>query len=327
MADLSAAALTLSADLRPGDREAVVDGLVRYNTAHGFPGPWRDLDVVLRDRAGAVRGGALAETNAGWCFLKALWVDDPLRGRGFGRRLLAAVGDGARERGCLGVYLDTYSFQARPFYERAGYAVFGTLPDHPPGGAKYYLAKRLVDVGPDVAVDAGAVDGAGAGDGRAGRLDVGRGVHEPEIRYGDGLPADAFLALAGRVWPRAYDRARAAAALARTANVGAWVRQAGGGDRLVGAVRVLTDGYFFATVPEILVDPAHRRRGVGRALMDRALAHSPRGVLAFAAQPPSVGFFERLGCARGLTGFTYGTPRPLGAEPGQVPNAATGEGA
>ena len=50
---------------------------------------------------------------------------------------------GARERGCIGVYLDTYSFQARPFYERHGYAVVGVLPDMPPGGAMYYLAKRL----------------------------------------------------------------------------------------------------------------------------------------------------------------------------------------
>jgi hypothetical protein len=40
--------------------------------------------------------------------------------------------------------LDTYNFQARPFYERAGYTVFGELPDHPPGGAKYYLAKRFI---------------------------------------------------------------------------------------------------------------------------------------------------------------------------------------
>ncbi|GJG85942.1 blasticidin S-acetyltransferase [Gemmatimonadetes bacterium T265] len=137
MADVPGAdTLTISADLRPGDREAVVDGLVAYNAAHDFPWPWRNLDLVLRDGAGAVLGGALGEINAGWCFLKALWVDERLRGRGHGRRLLAAVEAAARGRGCLGVYLDTYSFQARPFYERAGYRVFGALPDHPPGGAK-----------------------------------------------------------------------------------------------------------------------------------------------------------------------------------------------
>jgi len=128
-----------------------------------------------------------------------------------------------------------------------------------------------------------------------------------DIRYDDsGFSVDAFLALAGRVWPGAYDRARTAGALARTTNIGAW-----DGDRLVGAVRVLTDGYFFATIPEILVDPAYQRRGIGRALMDLALQHTPRGVVFFGAQPQAVGFFERLGCARTLTGFTYGTPRPL----------------
>lgn len=161
MSDIADAdALTISADLGPGDRDAVVDGLVGYNAAHGFPWPWRDLDVVLRDGAGVVRGGALGETNAGWCFLKALWVDDGLRGRGHGSRLLAAVEDGARARGCVGVYLDTYSFQARPFYEQAGYAVFGTLRDHPPGGAKYYLAKRFAEVAADASACARVGEGA-----------------------------------------------------------------------------------------------------------------------------------------------------------------------
>jgi GNAT superfamily N-acetyltransferase len=135
--------IAVSTELRPGERDAIVDGLVAYNARHGFPWPWQPFDVVLRDAGGGVVGGALGETNAGWLFLKALWVDDALRGRGHGRRLLEAVEAGARARGCLGVYLDTYSFQARPFYERAGYTVFGTLPDHPPGGAKYYLAKRF----------------------------------------------------------------------------------------------------------------------------------------------------------------------------------------
>jgi hypothetical protein len=48
-------------------------------------------------------------------------------------------------------YLFTYSFQARPFYERAGYRVFGELPDHPPGQTKYYLAKRFVEGVPPAA--------------------------------------------------------------------------------------------------------------------------------------------------------------------------------
>ena len=118
------------------------------------------------------------------------------------------------------------------------------------------------------------------------------------VKYDTGFTAQAFLALAQRVWPRDYDLEATAQALERTWNVGAW-----DGDRLVGAVRVLTDGYFFATVPEVLVDPEYQRRGIGRALMKRALEAAPRGRLFLGAQPHPVAFFERLGYRRGPIGF------------------------
>jgi len=127
------------------------------------------------------------------------------------------------------------------------------------------------------------------------------------IRYStEAFSADVFLALAERVWPRGYDLAAATEALTRTTNIGAW-----DGERLVGAVRVMTDGYFFATVPESLVDPDYQRRGIGRELMFRALETAPRGTLFFGAQPQSVGFFERLGCEPGPAGMVMRrTARP-----------------
>ena len=127
-----------------------------------------------------------------------------------------------------------------------------------------------------------------------------------DVQYVDGFEVDDFLSLAQRVWPREYVREDAAVALTRTINVGAW-----DGNRLVGSIRVLTDGYFFATIPEILVDPAYQRRGIGRRLMELALERTPRGKVAFGAQPQSVAFFEQIGCRRGLTGFV--AERPLQA--------------
>jgi hypothetical protein len=49
----------------------------------------------------------------------------------------------ARSRGAIGATVETHSFQARPFYERLGYEVFGTLDGHPPGHVKFYLRKAL----------------------------------------------------------------------------------------------------------------------------------------------------------------------------------------
>jgi hypothetical protein len=49
----------------------------------------------------------------------------------------------ARSRGAVAATLETYSFQARPFYERLGYEVFGTLDGCPLGHVKFFLKKAL----------------------------------------------------------------------------------------------------------------------------------------------------------------------------------------
>lgn len=50
----------------------------------------------------------------------------------------------AHDKGCVGVWLDTFSFQAPDFYQKLGYSVFGELKDYPPGYSRFFLQKRLV---------------------------------------------------------------------------------------------------------------------------------------------------------------------------------------
>jgi ribosomal protein S18 acetylase RimI-like enzyme len=118
------------------------------------------------------------------------------------------------------------------------------------------------------------------------------------------LDADEFLALAQQVWPRAYSRERVRAALRNTINLTARDEE-----QLVGCVRILTDGYFFGTIPEILVHPEYQRRGIGRSLMERVWERCPTG-LFFGAQPGNEHFFEKLGYERGITAFSRRKPRP-----------------
>ena len=131
-----------------------------------------------------------------------------------------------------------------------------------------------------------------------------------EIREEADLSADEFLGLANRVWPRDYDVASADAALRRTINI---VARAGG--VVIGTVRILTDGYFFGTVPEILVHPEWQGRGIGRALLASAWERTPTG-LFFGAQPGNEAFFERCGFAPGFQ--SYSRRKPRGAEPGDA---------
>lgn len=109
------------------------------------------------------------------------------------------------------------------------------------------------------------------------------------------LDTESFLALAARVWPREFEPALVEAALAITENFTAWH-----GGRLIGCARLLSDGYFFSTVPEILVDPEYRRQGVGSALMMLVWEASPTS-LGFGVQPGNEEFFEALGFETGLS--------------------------
>jgi hypothetical protein len=49
----------------------------------------------------------------------------------------------AKRLGCKHAHVDTYSFEARPFYERRGYELFATLEDYPKGHRKHFLKKAL----------------------------------------------------------------------------------------------------------------------------------------------------------------------------------------
>ncbi len=58
-------------------------------------------------------------------------------------RLLAEIEDYAISRGCLHAHVDTFSFQAKPFYEKQGYQCQLTLGNYPVTTAMHILTKQL----------------------------------------------------------------------------------------------------------------------------------------------------------------------------------------
>jgi GNAT superfamily N-acetyltransferase len=130
---------------RREDIDTVVRGLRDFNTEFLGPPTLQPMQIFLRDGSEEVVGGLLGHSVYRWMFIAKLWIAKPFRGRGYGSALIDAAEAEARVRGCVGIHLDTFEYQARPFYEKLGFELFGTLEGYPPGYRQFYLAKRLHD--------------------------------------------------------------------------------------------------------------------------------------------------------------------------------------
>ena len=61
------------------------------------------------------------------------------------------------------------------------------------------------------------------------------------------LDAKMFISFVNKIWDGNYDIKKTQNALSKTINITAY-----DGDILVGCIRILTDGYFFGTITELL---------------------------------------------------------------------------
>jgi GNAT superfamily N-acetyltransferase len=119
------------------------DNINNINFAKTGAAAWHPVGYFLKNPRGEWLGGLIGYVWGGWLHVNLLWVTESLRGQGQGSRLLEAAEGFAIERGCSGVTLETFSFQAPEFYAKRGYEVFGTLQDYPPGHSKFFLRKPL----------------------------------------------------------------------------------------------------------------------------------------------------------------------------------------
>lgn len=135
--------LTIADDPSPADREAVLAPLRAYNIAQAGDPRIRPVAILITADDGIGEGGLWGRIGYDWLFVELLAVPEAARGQGLGRALMQQAEAIAREAGCAGIWLDTYEFQARGFYEGLGFTLFGTLPDHPVGQRRFFLMKRL----------------------------------------------------------------------------------------------------------------------------------------------------------------------------------------
>lgn len=125
-----------------GVRKQALDWLSEHAVLHGVV--WDLQEFALRaTRNGETVGALVGSTNISWLHVSLLSVRPQERRSGVGSALLSRAEDFARTRDCVGVWLDTYDFQAPVFYPRFGYTEIGRIEDMPPGHVRYYFTKRF----------------------------------------------------------------------------------------------------------------------------------------------------------------------------------------
>ncbi len=120
----------------------IADGLSHYNSQYSS-GDFEKLTVYCESDCGEVIGGLVGITYGKWLHVSELWVDEKFRRKSIGMNILSQAENEAARRGCIGVTLDTYSFQSLEFYLKCGYSEFGMLEGYAGKYKRHYLKKDL----------------------------------------------------------------------------------------------------------------------------------------------------------------------------------------
>ena len=111
------------------------------------------------------------------------------------------------------------------------------------------------------------------------------------------MNASFFVSFVNQIWQGDYNIERTQAALSKTINITAY-----DGNVLVGCLRILSDGYYFGTITELLVLPEYQQQGIGSKLLQLAKDNTPT-MLYFGAQPGIEPFYEKNGCQKSLQSY------------------------
>ena len=128
------------------DREIILNRLIEFEGAAAGPPDIKPLSILVKGASGETLGGLWGNTVFRWLVVELVFIPETARGRGLGLEIMTRAEAIARDRGCIGIWLDTYSFQARGFYEKLGFNVFGQIDDHPPGEQRFFMKKILTAV-------------------------------------------------------------------------------------------------------------------------------------------------------------------------------------
>jgi GNAT superfamily N-acetyltransferase len=126
-------------------KRIILKGLVATTIAKTGRLKRKPLTIILQEQ-GAVVGGASGMVWGQNLSIDLIWIEDRFRGQGFGTRLLQTIEEEGLLHGAKQAYLQTLSIEARPFYEKHGYQVYGVITEFLAGIDRYSMIKTLAGI-------------------------------------------------------------------------------------------------------------------------------------------------------------------------------------
>lgn len=137
--------LTLIDQPTDADEAVIQSGLAEYNALKAGYRDWRPVAALLRDPdTNETLGGMIGRTSYGLLFIDLVYLPETMRGQDIGSRLLGMMEQEGVRRGCQSGFLYTVTYQAPGFYARHGWAEFGRIACDPPGTARVFMSKTLL---------------------------------------------------------------------------------------------------------------------------------------------------------------------------------------
>lgn len=135
--------ITQEANPKPDEVQVLGDGIMAYATQKKGHKPIEFFAFFIRDENNKICGGCSCCNLYGCLYVDQLWLQENLRGKGYGTQLMLAAEKLGKEIGCTFSTVNTIDWEALGFYKKLGYKVdferHGFLKD----SIFYFLRKEI----------------------------------------------------------------------------------------------------------------------------------------------------------------------------------------
>lgn len=136
--------IRLETNPSPSDTQILCDGITREAQKKKGLTPVSFFAFFIRDENGKILGGCNGDILYGQLYVSQLWVDEKLRGQGYGTKLMQSAEEHAKQHKCSFISVNTMNFEAPEFYKKLGYFIEFERHGFDKDCTFYFFRKNLI---------------------------------------------------------------------------------------------------------------------------------------------------------------------------------------